>query len=111
MLPKSKSEANNDNAGQDDDLARDILDYKVDLEKDTKKTIAELQEDTRSKTTIQIVVLYTLCIAFLVVASIITALLGTPEQIGNLKAADDFIKGLLLPVVTFVLGFYYAGKS
>jgi hypothetical protein len=108
MPPRSIEDMDED-MGQN--LALFLSDLKSETEKETKKTAEESQEGTRSLTTLIIIILYVASVALLVVASLWIATFGDPERLINLKLTDDLIKGLLLPVVTFVLGFYYAGKS
>ena len=97
--------------GPDQNLALFLSGLKSETKEETRKTAEESQEGTRSLTTLIIIILYVVCVALLVTASLWIATFGDPARLANLKLTDDIIKGLLLPVVTFVLGFYYAGKS
>lgn len=74
---------------------------------DTEKALDHKKEDTRSKATLLIVQLYVVCIAVIVTTSTILVINGSP--LDGIKIINDIVTATLLPVVTFVLGFY-AGK-
>lgn len=76
---------------------------------EAKRQLAHKAEDTRAKTTLLIVKIYVVSIAVVVASAAIMAVNGSDME--GIKVLDEIIKGALLPVVTFVLGFYFAGKN
>lgn len=88
-------------------------DYKADFN-DTTDKVEEEKSRARNRISESIVQLYVWCIGvliFLFFMSFFATALGNYDHSQVLNNYEDFVKTLVLPVVTFILGFYYASKN
>ncbi len=94
---------------EDRELENERLDEFLSDLTDASRTHAEemqaKREDVRSYVTMGIVVLYAVCI----VAYVATAMLELTSS-ANLETVVTFLHSFLLPIITLVLGFYFASE-